>query len=51
MEHEILKEATNDAMGMVDLVERCVIENLRLKYMVETIGSEYNNELRKKEFS
>lgn len=31
-----------------DIIEKVMIENLRLKHSIQTIGSEYNEELRKR---
>lgn len=31
-----------------EIIEKVMIENLRLKHSIQTIGSEYNEELRRK---
>ena len=47
VEKEVIEGATEDKSSLVDTLERCIIENLRLKHTITTIGSEYNKELRK----
>lgn len=48
MEKDIIDIAKLQKENYGEILEKVMIENLRLKYSIQTIGSEYNEELRKK---